>query len=102
MDDKTQELLLQVLQKVAVIESRLNVIEELKMDAKTMNTRVDCLEAQNREHDRIIKSLENRANTMEQFTRNNMLDSKKQQTTVFISIGMDIFSSILTLIINFL
>lgn len=102
MDDKTQELLLQVLQKVAVIESRLNVIEELKMDAKTMNTRVDCLEAQNREHDRIIKSLENRANTMEQFTRNNMLDSKKQQTTVFISIGMAIFSSILTLIINFL
>lgn len=102
MDDKTQELLLQVLQKVAVIESRLNVIEELKMDAKTMNTRVDCLEAQNREHDRIIKALENRANTMEQFTRNNMLDSKKQQTTVFISIGMAIFSSILTLIINFL
>lgn len=102
MDDKTQELLLQVLQKVAVIESRLNVIEELKMDAKTMNTRVDCLEAQNREHDRIIKSLENRANTMEQFTRNNMLDSKKQQTTVFISIGMAIFSSVLTLIINFL
>lgn len=102
MDDKTQELLLQVLQKVAVIESRLNVIEELKMDAKTMNTRVDCLEAQNREHDRIIKSLENRANTMEQFTRNNMLDNKKQQTSVFISIGMAIFSSILTLLINFL
>ena len=102
MDDKTQELLLQVLQKVAVIESRLNVIEELKMDAKTMNTRVDCLEAQNREHDRIIKSLENRANTMEQFTRNTMLDSKKQQTSVFISIGMAIFSSVLTLLINFL
>ena len=102
MDDKTQELLLQVLQKVAVIESRLNVIEELKMDAKTMNTRVDCLEAQNREHDRIIKSLENRANTMEQFTRNNMLDNKKQQTSVFISIGMAIFSSLLTLLINFL
>jgi hypothetical protein len=102
MDDKTQELLLQVLQKVAVIESRLNVIEELKMDAKTMNTRVDCLEAQNREHDRIIKSLENRASTMEQFTRNNMLDSKKQQTSVFISIGLAIFSSVLTLLINFL
>lgn len=102
MDDKTQELLLQVLQKVAVIESRLNVIEELKMDAKTMNTRVDCLEAQNREHDRIIKSLENRANTMEQFTRNTMMDSKKQQTSVFISIGMAIFSSLLTLLINFL
>lgn len=101
MDDKTQELLLQVLQKVAVIESRLNVIEELKMDAKTMNTRVDCLEAQNREHDRIIKSLENRASTMEQFTRNTIMDSKKQQTSVFVSIGLAIFSSVLTLLFNF-
>lgn len=102
MDDKTQELLLQVLQKVAVIESRLNVIEELKMDAKTMNTRVDCLEAQNREHDRIIKSLENRASTMEQFTRNTIMDSKKQQTSVFVSIGLAIFSSVLTLLFNFI
>lgn len=102
MDDKTQELLLQVLQKVAVIESRLSVIEELKMDAKTVNTRVDSLEAQNREHDRIIKSLEHRANEMEQYTRTTMMDSKKQQTSIFISIGMAIFSSILTLIINFM
>lgn len=102
MDDKTQELLLQVLQKVAVIESRLSVIEELKMDAKTVNTRVDSLEAQNREHDRIIKSLEHRANEMEQYTRNTMMDSKKQQTSIFISIGMAIFSSILTLLINFM
>ena len=103
MDDgKTQELLLQLLQDIAVIKAKLSSIEEIKLDAKTLGNRVDSLEAQNREHDRIIKSLENRANTMEQFTRNTMLDSKKQQTSVFISIGMAIFSSVLTLIINFL
>ena len=102
MDDKTQELLLQVLQKVAVIESRLNVIEELKMDAKTMNTRVDCLEAQNREHDRTIKSLEKRNDTMEQFVRGNMQESKKQQTGVFISIGLAVFSAIISMLINLL
>ena len=61
-DSRTQELLLELLQKVAVIEARLGVIEEIKLDAKVMNSRVDSLEAQNREHDKTIKSLEHRAN----------------------------------------
>lgn len=102
MDDKTQDLLLQLLQDIAVIKSKLDTIEEIKLDAKTLNNRVDNLEAQNREHDKTIKSLENRANTMEQFTRNNMADAKKQQTGVFISMGLAIFSSIISIVIGLL
>lgn len=103
MDDgKTQELLLQLLQDIAVIKAKLDAIEEIKLDAKAINSRVDALEAQNREHDKTIKSLENRANTMEQFTRNNMADAKKQQTGVFISMGMAIFSAVISLLIGFL
>lgn len=102
MDDKTQDLLLQLLQDIAVIKSKLDTIEEIKLDAKTLNNRVDALEAQNREHDKTIKSLENRANTMEQFTRNNMAEAKKQQTGVFISMGLAIFSSIISIVIGLL
>lgn len=102
MDDKTQDLLLQLLQDIAVIKSKLDTIEEIKLDAKSLNNRVDQLEAQNREHDKTIKSLENRANTMEQFTRNNMADAKKQQTGVFISMGLAIFSSIISIVIGLL
>ena len=103
MDDgKTQELLLQLLQDIAVIKAKLDAIEEIKLDAKAINSRVDALEAQNTEHDKTIKSLENRASTMEQFTRNNMADSKKQQTGVFISMGMAIFSAVISLLIGFL
>lgn len=102
MDDKTQDLLLQLLQDIAVIKSKLDTIEEIKLDAKTLNNRVDNLEAQNREHDKTIKSLENRANTMEQFTRNNMAEAKKQQTGVFISMGLAIFSSIISIVIGLL
>lgn len=102
MDDKTQDLLLQLLQDIAVIKSKLDTIEEIKLDAKTLNNRVDNLEAQNREHDKTIKSLENRANTMEQFTRNNMADAKKQQTGVFISMGLAIFSSIISIVVGLL
>jgi hypothetical protein len=63
---------------------------------------VDHLEAQNREHDRIIKSLENRASTMEKFTRDNMNDAKKQQTGVFVSMGLAIFSAVVSIIIGFM
>ena len=102
MDDKTQDLLLQLLQDIAVIKAKLDTIEEIKLDAKTLNNRVDNLEAQNREHDKTIKSLENRASTMEQFTRSNMADAKKQQTGVFISMGLALFSSIISIVVGLL
>lgn len=101
-DSKTQDLLIQLMQDIAVIKAKLDVIEEIKIDAKTLNTRVDHLEAQNREHDKTLRSLEHRANEMEQFTRNNMNDAKKQQTSVFISMGLAVFSAIVSVIINFI
>lgn len=101
-ENKISDMLLVLMQDIAVIKAKLDAIEEIKLDTKTLNTRVDHLEAQNREHDRIIKSLENRANTMEKFTRDNMSDAKKQQTSVFISVGMAIFSAVLSIMIGFI
>ena len=94
-EDKIQELLLQLVQDMSFVKAKLSSIEEQKLSA-----RIDSLEAQNREHDRIIKSLEKRNDTMEEFVRGNMQDSKKQQTSIFISIGLAIFSAILSMIIN--
>lgn len=101
-ENKISDMLLVLMQDIAVIKAKLDSIEEIKLDTKSLGNRVDHLEAQNREHDRIIKSLENRANTMEKFTRDNMADAKKQQTSVFISVGMAIFSAVLSLIIGFI
>ena len=81
-NEKIQELLLQILQDMSYVKAKLSNIEEQRLAA-----RIDQLEAQNREHDKTIKSLENRSNTMEQFVRNNMQDSKKQQTSVFIKLS---------------
>ena len=97
-ENKTNDLLLQLLSDVAVIKAKLESIEEIKLDAKDLGHRVDALEASSREHDKTIKSLENRAATMEQFTRNNMQDAKKQMTSVWISMGMAVFSCILSIL----
>ena len=96
-EEKTQELLLQLIKDMSYVKAKLDNIDEQKIAS-----RVDALEAQNKEHDRIIKALENRANTMEQFTRNNMMDAKKQQTSVFISMGMALFSAVISLLFTFL
>ena len=99
-DNKISDMLLVLMQDIAVIKAKLESIEEIKLDTKSLGTRVDHLEAQNREHDRIIKSLENRASTMEKFTRDNMNDAKKQQTGVFVSMGLATFSAIISVIIG--
>ena len=94
-DDKIQELLLQLVQDMSFVKAKLSNIEEQKLSA-----RIDNLEAQNREHERTIRSLEKRNDTMEEFVRTNMQDSRKQQISVFISLGLAVFSAILSLLIN--
>ena len=96
-DDKIQELLLQLVQDMSFVKAKLSNIEEQKLAS-----RIDHLEAQNREHDKTIKSLENRNNTMEQFVRSSMQDTKKQQTGVFISMGLAVLSALLSMIISIL
>ena len=94
-EDKIQELLLQLVQDMSFLKAKLSNIEEQKL-----SSRIDNLEAQNREHERTIRSLEKRNDSMEEFIRNNMNDSKKQQISVFISLGLAVFSAVLSLIIN--
>lgn len=94
-DEKIQELLLQLVQDMSFVKAKLSNIEEQKLAS-----RIDQLEAQNREHDKTIKSLERRNDTMEQFVRNNINDSKKQQTGIFISMGLAVFSAIVSVIIS--
>lgn len=96
-EDKIQELLLQLVQDMSFLKAKLSNIEEQKL-----SSRIDNLEAQNREHDRTIKSLEKRNDTMEQFVRGSMQESKKQQTGVFISMGLAVFSAIISMLINLL
>ena len=94
-DEKIQELLLQLVLDMSFVKAKLSNIEEQKL-----SSRIDQLEAQNREHDKTIKSLERRNDTMEQFVRNNMQDSKKQQTGVFISMGLAVFSAVVSVVIS--
>lgn len=101
-EDKTQELLLKLIEDMAVVKAKLDVVEEIKIDAKEANSKIEKLEMQNERQEKQLVSLENRANTLEQFVRNNMNESKKTQTSVFISIGIALFSTIFSAVMGFI
>ena len=101
-EDKTQELLLKLIEDMAVVKAKLDVVEEIKIDAKESNSKIEKLEMQNERHEKQLKALENRANRLEEFVRNNMNESKKTQTSVFVSVGVALFSAVLSFVFGFI
>lgn len=96
-DDKVQELLLKLIEDMSYVKAKLDNI-----DAQKLSSRVDLLEAQTKEQDRVIKQLENRNTTMEDFVRTNLNDDKKANKALWTSIGLAVFSVILNVVVNLL
>ena len=96
-DDKVQELLLKLLEDMSYVKAKLDSI-----DAQKLSSRVDLLEAQSREQDRVIKQLENRNSTLEEFIRTNINDDNKANKALWTSIGLAIFSVVLNIFVNLL
>lgn len=94
-EGKIEDLLLRLIEDVAFIKSKLESIEDQKL-----GSRIDALEAQSEKHERQLKSIEHRCDTVEQFLRNNMQDSKKQMTSIWVSMGLAIFSVALNVVVN--
>ena len=93
--DRIEELLLQLIQDMAEVKAKFNNMEEQKL-----SSRIDLLEAQTREQERVIKTLENRELTLEEFIRNNMNEANKSNKAVWTSIGLAFLTAILSFIIN--
>ena len=94
-DNRVEELLLQLIQDMAEVKAKLNNIEEQKL-----SSRLDLLEAQTREQERVIKTLEKRELTLEEFIRNNMNEANKSNKTVWVSIGIAFLTAALSFLIN--
>ena len=94
-NDRIEELLLQLIQDMAEVKSKLSNIDEQKLAS-----RIDLLEAQAREQDRVIKTLENRELTLEEFIRDNMNEANKSNKAVWASIGVAFLTAALSFLIN--
>ena len=94
-NDRTEELLLQLIQDMAEVKAKLNNIDEQRL-----SSRIDLLEAQAREQERVIKTLEKRELTLEEFIRNNMNEANKSNKAVWASIGIAFLTAALSFLIN--
>ena len=94
-DNRVEELLLQLIQDMSEVKTKLNNIE-----AQKLSSRIDFLEAQAREQDRVIKALESRELTLEEFIRNNMNEANKSNKAVWTSIGIAFLTAALSFLIN--
>ena len=94
-DNRVEELLLQLIQDMAEVKAKLNNI-----DGQKLSNRVDLLEAQTREQERVIKTLENRELTLEEFIRNNMNEANKSNKAVWVSAGLAFLTAALSSLIN--
>ena len=94
-NDRTEELLLQLIQDMAEVKAKLSNI-----DGQKLSSRVDLLEAQTREQERIIRTLENRESTLEEFIRNNMHAPNKSNKAVWVSVGLAFLTAALSFLIN--
>ena len=93
--DRIEELLLQLIQDMAEVKAKLNNIDEQKL-----SSRVDLLEAQTREQERVIKTLEKRELTLEEFIRNDMNEANKSNKAVWASIGIAFLTAALSFLVN--
>lgn len=93
--EKIQELLLQLVQDMSYVKTKLENIDEQKIVS-----RLDQLESKTKEYTRVIERLEKESEKTEDYIRTSLQESKRQQTNIFISMGLAIFSSILTFIFS--
>ena len=99
-ENRVEELLLKLLEDMAVVKSRLDSIEEIKLDAKELANKVDMIESTQSTHHKQITSLEKRQSALEEFIRSEMSDSNKQHKTTTVSVGIAILTAVLSLIIT--
>ena len=96
-NDRIENLLLQLLQDVAEIKAKVNTLDE-----QNLTGRIDTVQAQVKEQDRIIKYLEKRADNMEEFITNELTEKNKSNKSIWISIGIASFTAGISFIMNLL
>ena len=101
-NDRIETLLLKLVEDVAQIKVKLDTIEDIKLNAKLLTERVDKLESNQTTHDKTIRSLEKRQEAIETFIRSEMSESIKGKKSIMLSVGIAVFSAVLSVIVNLL
>ena len=96
-NDRIETLLLQLLQDVSEIKTKVTALDE-----QNLANRIDIVQSQTNENERVIKYLEERANNLEDYVRNELTEKNRSNKSIWISIGVAFFTAGLSFIMNLL
>ena len=96
-NDRIETLLLQLLQDVSEIKTKVTALDE-----QNLANRIDIVHSQTHEHERVIKYLSERANNLEDYFKNELTEKNKSNKNIWISIGVAFFTAGLSFIMNLL
>ena len=96
-NDRIETLLLQLLQDVSEIKTKV-----IALDEQNLGNRIDIVQSQTNEHERVIKYLEERANNLEDYVKNELTEKNRSNKSIWISIGVAFFTAGLSFIMNLL
>ena len=96
-NDRIETLLLQLLQDVSEIKTKVTALDE-----QNLGNRIDIVQSQTNEHERAIKYLEERANNLEDYVKNELTEKNRSNKSIWISIGVAFFTAGLSFIMNLL
>ena len=94
-DEKTQELLLQLVKDVSYIRAKLDGVEDMKNDLDNAVDQIDLLNQRVADGERTIKSLQHRCDVVEEWLRNNMKDQSNTGWKIIGAVGLAVFSALL-------
>ena len=101
-EDKIEELLFTLVEDVSYIKGRMDSLDEIKANQKSMVMRQDRLESNLAETQNLTKSLHERQNILESEMRESVKSSKDNLDKAVVSVGICILSAVLSLVSAFL
>ena len=101
MDDpKIESLLLRLLEDMAVVKNKLELLEEIKVEQKEVLQKVGILEDKVATHKAKVKSLEKRMDDIEEYLKSSLIDRDKNNKSIFISVGLCIFTACVNILFS--
>lgn len=94
-EEKTQELLLQLVKDVSYIRAKLDGVEEIKSDVETVINKVDELDRELAESKRTIASLQRRCDTVEEWLRQDLQTNSSTGWKIIGAVALAVFSALL-------
>lgn len=101
-DKQIESLLLKLVEDMAVVKSKVEILDELKSEQKEVLSKVNKLDGEVATHNEQIKKLEKRSDKVENYLREEVEDANRVNKSIFVSVGVCIVTAAVNILFSLL